>query len=269
MSHYWRSNREALKNVTIVSIAGGSLDNIIHSDGVNIDSIIPSTHGFTTYTTAIPGVWTGADHMAILWCNQLIQLLAETLHGYLNLGDNPSVEARMKLFRLYLLDGRDYSLIKNQSLRQKHFDQLNYIDLDEHRSQHVFLDSQVKQDMVLFKSNSSLLQFITNVDPKFDSCWALASCTKSGDCDYIQPRVRVVPSASATNLVDSAPYRVFTVKGSNDYIGLTQQCRITSASERPFIQAYKLSNQPTIHTNSVWGKNTSLFFYTENSLFNI
>lgn len=113
MTDYWKSNRDILRNVTIISIAGGSLDNIIHSDGVQIESVIPSTHGFTTYTTSIPGVWTGADHMAILWCNQLIRLLAETLHGYLNLGTYPTVNERMKLFRFYLLEGKDSSIIKD------------------------------------------------------------------------------------------------------------------------------------------------------------
>lgn len=115
LTRYWKQNADTtLKDVTLISIAGGSLDNIIHSDGVNTAQLVPETHGFTTYTTSIPGVWTGADHMAILWCNQLIRLLASTLLEIVNQGNHLAVEERMKIFRHNLLEGD--TVIRNQSM---------------------------------------------------------------------------------------------------------------------------------------------------------
>lgn len=115
LTRYWEQHSDtALKDVTLISIAGGSLDNIIHSDGVNTAQLVPVTHGFTTYTTSIPGVWTGADHMSILWCNQLTRLLASTLLEIVDQGSHLTVDERMKIFRHNLLEGD--ATIKNQSM---------------------------------------------------------------------------------------------------------------------------------------------------------
>ncbi|OBZ85265.1 GPI inositol-deacylase [Choanephora cucurbitarum] len=104
MVQFWIDRQSTLlEHVTLISIAGGSLDNIVNSDTTNIEDFIPETHGLTTYTTSIPGVWTSTDHMAILWCNQLIRVLASTLLQVVSVKDN--LEKRMAIFRQNLVDG--------------------------------------------------------------------------------------------------------------------------------------------------------------------
>lgn len=72
---------EELRNLVLVSIAGGLSDVTIASESVSLASLVPSngSNGFTIFTTAIPGVQTPIDHLAILWCQQLMQVVAEGL----------------------------------------------------------------------------------------------------------------------------------------------------------------------------------------------
>ncbi|KAG0027331.1 GPI inositol deacylase [Podila clonocystis] len=56
-----------LRNVTLVSIMGGTLDTTVNGDSANIHSIIPQSHGFTVFTSNIPHAWVGCDHLSILW----------------------------------------------------------------------------------------------------------------------------------------------------------------------------------------------------------
>ncbi|KAL1918787.1 uncharacterized protein VTP21DRAFT_2809 [Calcarisporiella thermophila] len=118
LSAYWREgyqkgSGETLKEVTLVSIAGGSLDQIVASDAAGVESLVPPTHGFAVYATGIPQVWTGADHLSILWCNQLVKALSRCLLGVVD-GRNPTktigVEERLRVFREELLGRWDNTL---------------------------------------------------------------------------------------------------------------------------------------------------------------
>ncbi|MBW1279600.1 GPI inositol-deacylase, partial [Escherichia coli] len=73
INDYWRrayaqkwANNNPLWHVTLVSIAGGSLDTVVPSDYASLESLVPETHGFTVFTSGIPTVWTSMDHQAIL-----------------------------------------------------------------------------------------------------------------------------------------------------------------------------------------------------------
>jgi hypothetical protein len=55
----------------IVSFAGGSLDTTLNSELCRV----PPSLGITLYTFEIDTVWTGADHRALLWCNQFVKKL--------------------------------------------------------------------------------------------------------------------------------------------------------------------------------------------------
>lgn len=163
------------------------------------------------------------------------------------------------------------------------FNQNRFIDLDRHRSYNVYLDEADKQE-IIFISSTPNLQFLTNVDPKYDSCWLIVSCSKINgydiqfSCNSIHPNVSVLPSASASNLVGSLPYRLLNINSVNKeesyasgfrdeshvrYIGLAQHCQIkTNNGDRPFIQASMISGQPVHHSVSVKGKSSVLFVYT-------
>ncbi|CEP07975.1 hypothetical protein [Parasitella parasitica] len=239
LTKFWAENN--FDNLTLISIAGGSLDNIIHSDGVDIASFIPATHGFTTFTTSISGVWTGADHMAILWCNQLIRILALTL---LETVDATTVADRMRIYQHNLLDGRDDSTIQNQITR-----------IDIGQSEHNTLANSngpilfnAPQRTVTFIPSRSELQLLTDINKIYDHCWSLFVCKDEKDCEYTIPRVTVLPSAIADNLVDSTPFRLLeidTVNGS--FVGIAKHCQIP---ENAFVQLYQ--NTSIVHNTTVW-----------------
>jgi hypothetical protein len=102
----------ALKDIALFSLAGGNLDNIVASDASSLHGLVPPFHGFSVYTTGVPNVWTGADHMAILWCNQLVKRLSTAI---IKLVDEKqpshikSLHARVGIFRKLLLSRLDYN----------------------------------------------------------------------------------------------------------------------------------------------------------------
>ncbi|RCH99265.1 GPI inositol deacylase, partial [Rhizopus stolonifer] len=260
LAQYWQNNQETLlENVTLVSIAGGSLDNIVHSDGTNIEPFVPETHGFATYTTSIPGVWTGADHMAILWCNQLIRLLASTLLQVVE--TSSPVEQRMAIFQYNLLQGGEYSTIQQHqgtflfsSFKQKQIEEKGFkllFDSNSPESIHLLPLSVSKQPM-----------FLTNIQAQYDTCWSFIACSSQDQelvCKHMTPRVTVLPSAAATNLVGSTPYRLLTVDQQDintyDYVGIVRNCSglpFGKDEKAAFIQAYFKPNQTKTHWNNLF-----------------
>lgn len=100
----------ALKNVTLISIMGGTLDTTVSGDAANIHSIVPQSHGFTVFTSNIPHAWVGCDHLSILWCNQVASAIGQTLvqvaDAHYSEG-GASVAERMAIFRRRLLTGAE------------------------------------------------------------------------------------------------------------------------------------------------------------------
>lgn len=98
----------SLRDISIVSMAGGTLDNTVCSDSTNIGSIVPATHGFTVFSTAVPHVWTGADHVSILTCNQLVKVVSKTLLDIVDVRrgtQTKPLEKRMQIMRHAFLSG--------------------------------------------------------------------------------------------------------------------------------------------------------------------
>lgn len=86
VNDYWRaafaegdSDSNPLRDVTILSIAGGKSDTMVPSDYVSLDSLVPATNGLSTFTNSIARVWTGIDHDAVMWCHQLRRQVASAL----------------------------------------------------------------------------------------------------------------------------------------------------------------------------------------------
>jgi hypothetical protein len=98
----------SLRDISIVSMAGGTLDNTVCSDSTNIGSIVPATHGFTVFSTAVPHVWTGADHVSILTCNQLVKVIAKALLDLVDVQrgtQTKPLDERMEIMRRAFLSG--------------------------------------------------------------------------------------------------------------------------------------------------------------------
>ncbi|KAL9063647.1 MAG: hypothetical protein Q9157_008145 [Trypethelium eluteriae] len=117
VNSYWRSahsqkwaNKNPLWHVTLVSITGGALDTMVPSEYASLASIVPETHGFTVFTSSIPNVWTGMDHLAIMWCDQFRKSVIRALYDVADVRrpsqTQPRAE-RMRIFRKRLLTGME------------------------------------------------------------------------------------------------------------------------------------------------------------------
>ena len=117
INDYWRdaysqkwANDNPLWHVTLISIAGGCLDTVVPSDYASLSSIVPATHGFTVFTSTIPDVWTGADHLAMVWCAQLVRPIVRSLFDTLDVrrpGQTRPRAERMRVFRKWYLTGME------------------------------------------------------------------------------------------------------------------------------------------------------------------
>lgn len=114
---YWRhaysqkwANDNPLWHVTLISIAGGGLDNIIPSDYASLASLVPPTHGFTVFTSTIPNMWTGADHIQTTWCVQLMKATVRSIFETLDVrrpGQTKPRAERMRIFKRWFLTGME------------------------------------------------------------------------------------------------------------------------------------------------------------------
>ena len=123
MNDYWRqaysqkwASDNPLWHVTLISIAGGGLDTVVPSDYASISSLVPETHGFTVFTSSVPNVWTGADHLSILWCDQFRKIIARSLIEVVDVnrqGQTKQRAERMRIFRRWFLTGMEAVIEKN------------------------------------------------------------------------------------------------------------------------------------------------------------
>ncbi|KAF9969282.1 GPI inositol deacylase [Actinomortierella ambigua] len=111
---YWTNGfhgaEAPLQNVSLISIAGGNLDIIVNGDSGNIHHIVPQSHGFSVFSSTIPHAWVGADHVAILWCNQVVKAIGKALVDVADArqpGQVLPLQSRMKVFRDVFLTGVD------------------------------------------------------------------------------------------------------------------------------------------------------------------
>ncbi|KAI4110095.1 MAG: hypothetical protein L6R37_000228 [Teloschistes peruensis] len=108
-SQKWASDNP-LWHVTLISIAGGTLDTTVPSDYASLSSLVPNTHGFTVFTSSIPGMWTGADHNQAVWCVQLVRPIARSIFEAMDVHrpsqTKPRAE-RMRVFKRWYLTGME------------------------------------------------------------------------------------------------------------------------------------------------------------------
>ena len=113
INSYWRNSfsgvgKNPLGDVTLVSVAGGGLDTMIPSEYTSLTSLVPDTHGFTVFTSSIPDVWTGMDHLAIMWCDQFRKALVKAIYDVIDVRRPSQTRAqpeRIRALRRRLLTG--------------------------------------------------------------------------------------------------------------------------------------------------------------------
>lgn len=116
-NRYWEESfsqqligRNPLAYVSLISITGGGLDQMIASDHGGVSSFVPPSNGFSVFTNSIPTVWSGIDHQAIVWCDQLRQVVVKALLEIVDARSSTRTKPladRMNIFRQYLLTGME------------------------------------------------------------------------------------------------------------------------------------------------------------------
>lgn len=127
INDYWReaysqtwANNNPLWHVTLISIAGGSRDTVVASDYASISSLIPDTHGFTVFTSTMPDVWIGMDHLSITWCDQFRKAIVRSLFEVIDArrpGQTKPRAERMRVFKKWYLTGLEP--VAERTLSQK------------------------------------------------------------------------------------------------------------------------------------------------------
>lgn len=87
VNQYWRSSTTNVESeedlesddMALISISGGHTDLMVPPEYTPIHSIVSSSHGLSAYSYSIPRVWRGMDHLAIVWCFELRQVIVESL----------------------------------------------------------------------------------------------------------------------------------------------------------------------------------------------
>lgn len=127
INDYWReaysqtwANNNPLWHVTLISIAGGARDTVVPSDYTSISSLVPETHGFTVFTSSMPNVWIGMDHLSITWCDQFRKAIIKSLFDIID-ARRPSQTKpradRMQILRRWYLTGLES--VAERTLSQK------------------------------------------------------------------------------------------------------------------------------------------------------
>lgn len=128
INNYWRlsytqklSSNNPLSQTTLISIAGGGRDTTVPSDYTSVSSLVPESHGFTVFTSAIPTVWTSMDHLAIIWADQLRKVIIKSLYEIVDVRRSAQTinrAARMKAFRKWFLTGLEEDRSKDLESRE-------------------------------------------------------------------------------------------------------------------------------------------------------
>jgi hypothetical protein len=127
INDYWReaysqtwANNNPLWHVTLISIAGGARDTVVPSDYTSISSLVPETHGFTVFSSSMPNVWIGMDHLSITWCDQFRKAIIKSLFDIID-ARRPSQTKpradRMQALKRWYLTGLE--AVSERTLSQK------------------------------------------------------------------------------------------------------------------------------------------------------
>ncbi|KAL0484555.1 GPI inositol-deacylase [Acrasis kona] len=79
-----RDPRSDIHDTVLISISGGFRDTLVRSDTTLLDDVIPPSNGFSVSAYSVPYVRTSADHLSVMWCKQLIQVVGNYLVDLVN-----------------------------------------------------------------------------------------------------------------------------------------------------------------------------------------
>ncbi|XP_035224963.1 GPI inositol-deacylase-like isoform X2 [Stegodyphus dumicola] len=73
-----------LRDIPLISIGGGQRDFLVRSDLTSLNFQHKNLMDIHCLTPAIPGVWVSTDHLAIVWCKQLILTICRSFYDLYN-----------------------------------------------------------------------------------------------------------------------------------------------------------------------------------------
>nr|XP_031862302.1 uncharacterized protein CI109_002267 [Kwoniella shandongensis]KAA5529374.1 hypothetical protein CI109_002267 [Kwoniella shandongensis] len=144
----------------LFSLCGGISDEQVVSDSCALSAnVVKPGDGFAAFTTGVPGVWTGVDHQAMVWCHQIRWRVARIL---LDMTKSDDRGTKLLVAERWLLDNHAYS--------PKHHD-LGY-----------------QRTLPLSNPNMTLIgQPGSAVDMR------IRQCTQKGECVELSASRRVLP----------------------------------------------------------------------------
>lgn len=181
---FWRSqflNRDSFmsQNVSLISLTGGILDSTLPADYTAIENIVPLENGFTTFSTGIRDVWTPIDHLAIVWCDQLREVIGRFLLETVNSNSREKVlplSERMEISRRFFLPGleeyafEDFSLVDPQrysrNLAFKDFKDIEAIKLNKSStfsSEDIEISGQISKLILPEGDPTAVFYFLTSM----------------------------------------------------------------------------------------------------------
>ena len=107
LRRFWRSPMAQEALPAVASIWGGCRDWHVPAALSSLNGLFDNATALSLPTTALPNVWTPTDHLSILWCNQLVKVIAQSVVSLALLRESteqpPSLEQRVGTLRASLL----------------------------------------------------------------------------------------------------------------------------------------------------------------------
>ncbi|CAL1282554.1 unnamed protein product [Larinioides sclopetarius] len=73
-------NKKGFSDIPVISIGGGQRDILVRSDLTSNNFQHQNVRDIEVLTSSIPGVWVSTDHLAIVWCKQLVLTICRSLY---------------------------------------------------------------------------------------------------------------------------------------------------------------------------------------------
>ncbi|XP_035681116.1 GPI inositol-deacylase-like [Branchiostoma floridae] len=123
VNQFWQDGMGSgrLSHVTIASTGGAHRDYLVRAGLTSLKGIVPESNAVSAVTSAIPKVWLSTDHLAIVWCKQLVLATKRSLFDIIDPKTRQvttDVKHRMQVFRHHFLHhpgSKSFSLTSVQS----------------------------------------------------------------------------------------------------------------------------------------------------------
>ncbi|XP_043916554.1 GPI inositol-deacylase [Protopterus annectens] len=97
VNSYWLLNANTVKNVTVLSVGGGFRDYQVRSGLTILPSLNIHNTTISVVSSAVPRVWISTDHLAIVWCKELVLSTVRALFDLVEPDSNQITQNQEKM----------------------------------------------------------------------------------------------------------------------------------------------------------------------------